>query len=88
VGHDRVAGRCYGDLEHHVVAGVPEEWTPQIEDRLVVCSRAEIVDERLHVLGLEVARQMPQEGRLVLQHQRNGDRDLELTVSKPLDDRE
>lgn len=71
-------GHCR--LKNHVVAWVSKPRPPQEEDWLPPGYRADVVKEIRDVSPCEAERtSLPEEDRFVLQHEGNGDADLEAT---------
>lgn len=79
VRHDGAATSSDGGLQHHVVAWIPENRSPQVEHLLTVRHSTDVVEQVVNVAILNVV-QFPCvtfEHIFVLQHERDRDASLE-----------
>ena len=78
---DGVASCSDRGLQHHVVLGIAEEWSPKEEDRLLMRKCAERIEHFGDVGPLEwAAADLAHESIFVLDDERHGDRDVERAL--------
>jgi hypothetical protein len=84
VSDDGKCAACDRGFCDHVVVSVAEQRSPKKENGLLVCDRAEIVDQDRDVGFALRWREMSKENGFVFEDERNGNGDLEGTIAKVL----
>ena len=81
VRHNGLATGSNSDFPNHVVARIPERWSPKVEHLLTVRHSTDVVEQVVNVSLLNVFQfsSVALERIFMLQHKRDGDAGLEDT---------